>query len=130
MTWNIFKNYMLIGKLYIKVMPFKIDTCSNGNLPSLLNSCSCPFGGKQTSFHLLIQTSNKTNLNTLTVMKMAKIRNRYNQVPYLTQDTIWETDKIQENITHKRVKRSAFSPKSCKEQTRQYNKDKRETSIN
>ena len=42
---------------------------------------------------------------------MAKIRNRYNQVPYLTQDTIRETDKIQENITHKRVKRSAFSPK-------------------
>ena len=44
-------NYMLIGKLYIKVMPFKIDTCSNGNLPSLSNSCSCPFGGNMTSFH-------------------------------------------------------------------------------
>ena len=26
---------------------------------------------------------------------MAKIRKRYNQVPHLTQDTIWESNKIQ-----------------------------------
>ena len=26
-------------------------------------------------------------------MKKAKIRNRYNQVPYLTQDTVLESDK-------------------------------------
>ena len=25
--------------------------------------------------------------------KVAKIRNRYNQVPYLTQNTTWESDK-------------------------------------
>ena len=25
--------------------------------------------------------------------KRAKIRNRYNQVPHLTQDTVWESDK-------------------------------------
>ena len=29
----------------------------------------------------------------LKVRKNAKIRNRYNQVPHLTQDTIWESDK-------------------------------------
>ena len=28
------------------------------------------------------------------VRKTAKIRNQYNQVPHLTQDTIWESDKI------------------------------------
>ena len=27
------------------------------------------------------------------VGKRAKIRNRYNQVPHLTQDTTWESDK-------------------------------------
>ena len=27
------------------------------------------------------------------VRKMAKIRNRYNQVPHLTRDTTWESDK-------------------------------------
>ena len=27
------------------------------------------------------------------VGKKAKIRNRYNQVPHLTQDTVWESDK-------------------------------------
>ena len=29
-----------------------------------------------------------------------KIRNRYNQVPHLTQDTTWESDKTREHITH------------------------------
>ena len=28
----------------------------------------------------------------LKVGKKAKIRNRYNQVPYLTQDAVWESD--------------------------------------
>ena len=34
------------------------------------------------------------------VSKEAKIRNRFNQVPHLTQDTIWESDKntIKHNI--------------------------------
>ena len=27
------------------------------------------------------------------VRRAAKIRNQYNQVPHLTQDTIWESDK-------------------------------------
>ena len=46
----------------------------------------------------------------LKVRKKAKIRNRYNQVPHLTQDTTWESDKkTQENITHKRARRPALS---------------------
>ena len=31
------------------------------------------------------------------VRKKAKIRNRYNQVSHLTQNTIWEIDKIKRN---------------------------------
>ena len=33
----------------------------------------------------------------------------YNQVPNLNHAIIWESDKMQENITHKRAKRSANS---------------------
>ena len=32
-------------------------------------------------------------VSSIKVSKKAKIRNRYNQVPPLTQDTTWETDK-------------------------------------
>ena len=37
------------------------------------------------------------------------IRNQYNKVLHLFQDTIWESDKTQENITFKKAKRSALS---------------------
>ena len=45
------------------------------------------------------------------VGKKATIRNQYNQVPHLAQDTTWESDKTQENITYiyKRTKRLALS---------------------
>ena len=43
------------------------------------------------------------------VRKNAKIRNRYNQVPHLIQDIEWESDKKQQNITHRRGKRSSLS---------------------
>ena len=33
------------------------------------------------------------NLSLSKVKKKAKIKNRYNQVPHLIQDTIWESDK-------------------------------------
>ena len=36
-----------------------------------------------------------------TVRKTAKIRKRYNQVPHLTQDTTWESNKNTINITNK-----------------------------
>ena len=36
----------------------------------------------------------------LKVRKMAKIRNRYNQVPDLTQDTTWESNKNTINIVN------------------------------
>ena len=41
--------------------------------------------------------------------KKAKIRNTYNQIPHLTQDTKWESDKNTRNITYKRAKRLALS---------------------
>ena len=45
------------------------------------------------------------------VKKKAKVRNRYNQVPHKTQDTVWygKVTKMQENITYKGAKRSALS---------------------
>ena len=42
------------------------------------------------------------------VRKAAKFRNRYNQVPHLTQDTKWESDKTQLNITNKSQEVSPF----------------------
>ena len=43
------------------------------------------------------------------VRKAAKVRNRYNQVPHLTQDTVWESDKTQLNMTNKSKEVSPFS---------------------
>ena len=40
------------------------------------------------------------------IKKEAKIRNRYNQVPYLTPETVWISDKTRGNITYMRTKRS------------------------
>ena len=39
---------------------------------------------------------------------MAKIRNPYNQVPHLTQDTTWESNKTTINITNKSQKVNPF----------------------
>ena len=36
------------------------------------------------------------NIEKIIVRKAAKIRNQYNRVPHLTQDTTWESDKNQE----------------------------------
>ena len=50
------------------------------------------------------------NFNILPkVRKKAKISNRCNQLPLLTQDTEWESDKTRENIAYKTLKRSALS---------------------
>ena len=50
-----------------------------------------------------IQNKSLTSENYLTFLKVrkkARIKNQYNQVPHLTQDTTWESDKLQENITY------------------------------
>ena len=43
------------------------------------------------------------------VRKGATISNQYNQVPQMTKDTTWESDKTQENITYMRANRPALS---------------------
>ena len=48
-------------------------------------------------------------MNNVKVKEKEKYRNPYNQIPHLTQDTKWESDKTQENTTYKRAKRSALS---------------------
>ena len=40
--------------------------------------------------------------------KVAKIRNRYNQVPHLTQDTNGESDKLTEDTTNESQEVSPF----------------------
>ena len=52
--------------------------------------------------------------------KGAKIRNRCNQVPHLTQGTIWESDRN----TRKHNMQESKETQGCKKQTWQYGKDK------
>ena len=42
--------------------------------------------------------------------KTARIRNQYSQVPHLSQDTKWESNKIILNITNKSQEVSPFPP--------------------
>ena len=42
------------------------------------------------------------------VSKGAKIRNRYNQVPHLTQDTKWESDRLTVDTTNESQEVSPF----------------------
>ena len=42
---------------------------------------------------------------TLKVRKKAKIRNQYSQVPRLTQDTVWDSDKKHKKTSHIREPR-------------------------
>ena len=44
----------------------------------------------------------------LKVRKTAKIRKRYNQIPHLTQETTWESNKYTINITNKSQEVSRF----------------------
>ena len=46
------------------------------------------------------------SVTLMKVRKQEKSRNRYNQISsHLTQNTIWESSKTQENIMYKRAKR-------------------------
>ena len=61
------------------------------------------------------------------VKKEAKIRKGYNQVPHLTQDTIWDSNKNTVNITNKSQEVSPFPAgdhKGSNEQTRKHEKPK------
>ena len=47
-------------------------------------------------------------LSIIKVSKVAKIRNRYNQVPHLTQEYQWESDKLTEDTTNESQEVSPF----------------------
>ena len=56
------------------------------------------------------------HLYNIKVRKTARIRNRYNQVPHLSQDTKWESNKNTINIPNKNQEVSPFpsgDPKSA-----------------
>ena len=58
---------------------------------------------------------------------MAKIRKRYNQLPHMTQDTTWESNKSTINIANKSQEVSPFPAgdhKAGNEQTRKHEKHK------
>ena len=48
-------------------------------------------------------------LTTIKVRLKAKIRNRYNQIQHLTQDTIWKSDKTTRKHHTQKTKMSALS---------------------
>ena len=54
--------------------------------------------------HYYIKTLLSVTTACIEVRKKAMIRNRYNQVPHLTQDTAWESDKntIKNNIQERK----------------------------
>ena len=54
------------------------------------------------------QNQQHNSKNTIKVRKTARIRNQYNQVPHLSQDTKWESNKITINITNKSQEVSPF----------------------
>ena len=64
--------------------------------------------------HCLFRQEDLGFFPNIKVKHRAKPRNRYNQVPQLTRDTILESDKIHENTTQKRAKRSALSQQVIK----------------
>ena len=43
-------------------------------------------------------------------IKKAKIRNRHNQIPYLTHDTIWESENTHKETAHTREPRGQPLP--------------------
>ena len=47
----------------------------------------------QNTFHHNPRLRGPVSSTLLNVQKNAKIRNQYNKVPRVTQDTIWESDK-------------------------------------
>ena len=58
---------------------------------NLLEGLDRFYSANLTLFQMWIKTHRC--LVCMWVKKAAKIRNRYNQVPHLTQDTTWESDK-------------------------------------
>ena len=61
------------------------------------------------------------------VGKVSKFWNRSNQVPHLTQDTLWESDKYTKTLETGEPRSQLFPsrwPQGCMTQTRQYSKDK------
>ena len=65
-------------------------------------------GGGQRKLCYKILTSVSTHLCTFKGRKSAMIRKRSNQVPHLTQDTTWESNKNIINITKKSQEVSPF----------------------
>ena len=71
--------------------------------------CAIENSGQHTHQPSQIRVFTVVSINNLKLRKKTKIRNRYNLVPHLIQDTICESDKTQETIQYRKVKRSDHS---------------------
>ena len=111
-----------------------LDFCGELGYVCVDTHCSCVLGHNglvryassytlnekpKTEIHTILKISRHNNLKA---RNKAMIRNRYNQIPYLTEYTILESDKKQENITYKRAKGSARSQQKASRLQRTRNK--------
>ena len=88
----------LIFPILIKYFPKCVGKGSfpKSQIKSLFTQrCSCHDDAYLTSFCMTTTMAGcELKLPISKVRKTAKIRNQYNQVPHLTQDTTWESDNI------------------------------------
>ena len=129
--WDVIhqQTQFFLMKLHLDWLEIRSSCCYNDPLSTKCAPrtykwmCSCAFkvaNGKLVCFNILENIfwemtiinlyfcSEYFDLIIRKVSKKAKIRNWYNQVPHLTLDTTWESDKTQENIIYQRAKRSAL----------------------
>ena len=104
-------DYMLITTTeyyFIIVCNFHIyatnQSLKNMRLVSYNMLCYCPHKVQCYLTSLALLTFHRVNLTfgmyyIIKVRKTTRIRNRYNQVPHLSQDTKWESKRIPINIT-------------------------------
>ena len=98
---TLFSSYVLEGRLRFSLPVFSFFFTIFSNKIWYLET--------YVSMHKLWYSSNMKEQNQNNIRKAAKIRNRYNQVPHLTQDTTWES---KHNKTLQiRAKRSVLSQK-------------------
>ena len=106
-----------------ELLPFVNDSCSLFYENFAIAGASVSHGHNSSLF-MFLNSYHNNNCGSKE-RKMAKIRNQYNQVPHLTQDITWESDKI--TIRHHKQKPRgqpfpSRKPQGSNEQTPKYNK--------
>ena len=118
----------------VKLSPWTIPFTYHSIHGPNSNYLHIPFYGPKSSYlHGLFHSRTIPFMDHLQikVRKTAKTRKWYNQVPHLTQDTTWESDKNEINITSKSQEVSLFPAGDHKaaisEKTQKHEKHKTQT---